>query len=356
MRKKYLDNIRYGIVLLVVIYHVIYIFNSVGVVSNISLVGIPLMDTLLYFVYPWFMPCLFLVSGISARYALQKKSGKQFAKERAKKLLIPSFAGILALGWISGYITSLCVDIFGNNGDKIPGVIKYIIYSITGMGPLWFTHELFLALIILLFIRVIDKKDRIGKLACRANIIIILLLFFPVWGSSKIFNTPVITVYRNGIYVFLFLLGYYLFSHDRIQEILERWHLPLLVSALICGAVYTFYYYGENYASNVCLESPFTNIYSWLMTLSVLGCGKAWFNVDTKFTRYMAPRSFGIYVLHYPILVLFAYLLKRYTNFPAIGNYGLLLLIELTAVLLLYEIINRIPVVRFLLIGKSKND
>ncbi len=354
MRKYYLDNIRYGIVILVVMYHVIYIFNSVGIGSNISLVGIPLMDTLLYFVYPWFMPCLFLVSGISARFALQRKSGKQFAKERATKLLIPSFAGILALGWISGYITSLSVDIFGSNGDIIPGVIKYLIYAIIGMGPLWFAHELFLASMILLLIRVIDKKDRIWEMAGRANIIVILLLFFAVWGSSQIFNTPVITVYRNGIYVFLFLLGYYLFSHDRIQDILKRWHRSLLVSALICGAVYTFHYYGDNYTSDVCLQSPYTNIYLWLMTLTVLGCGKAWFNVDTKFTRYMAPRSFGIYVLHYPILVLFAYLLKIYTDFPALVNYGILLLIELIAVLLLFEIINRIPVVSFLLIGKSK--
>jgi len=353
MRAYFLDNIRYGIVILVVIYHVIFIFNSVGVISNISLVGIPLMDIFLYFVYPWFMPCLFLVSGISARYALQRKSGKEFVKERATKLLIPSFAGILALGWISGYITSLNVDIFGGNGGIIPGVIKYLIYSLVGVGPLWFAHELFLASMILLFIRVIDKKDRIGELAGRANIIAILIFFFAVWGSSQIFNTPVITVYRNGIYVFLFLLGYYLFSHDRIQDILKKWKLPLLVSAVICGAVYTIYYYGENYTSNACLQSPFTNLYLWLMTLAVLGCGKAWFDVDTKFTRYMAPRNFGIYVLHYPILVLFAYLLKTYTDFPILGNYVVLFLVGIIAVLLFFKIINRIPVVSFLLIGKS---
>ena len=34
MRKPFLDNLRYGIVLSVVAYHVFYQFNSVGVITN----------------------------------------------------------------------------------------------------------------------------------------------------------------------------------------------------------------------------------------------------------------------------------------------------------------------------------
>lgn len=356
MRKYYLDNLRYGIVLLVVVYHVIYIFNSVGVITNVSVTGIPQMDVFLYFIYPWFMPCLFLVSGISARYALKKRTRKQFVKERAKRLLVPSVAGIFILGWINGYITSLSTDIFVGNGDMIPGVIKYLIYSLIGIGPLWFAHELFLASMILVLIRAIDKKDKIWGFSRKTNMIAILLLFFAVWGSSHILNTPLIEVYRNGIYIFMFLLGYYIFSHDNIQDILEKWHLPLLIGAIICGVVYTTYYYGQNYASAICLQSPFTNLYLWLMTLALLGCGKAWFNVNTMFTQYMAPRSFGIYVMHYPILIFFAYLITTYCNLPKFANYIVLLLIEIIVVPLAYEIVSRIPVICFLLIGKSKDN
>lgn len=35
MRKPFLDNLRYGIVLSVAVYHVFYQFNSVGVITNV---------------------------------------------------------------------------------------------------------------------------------------------------------------------------------------------------------------------------------------------------------------------------------------------------------------------------------
>ncbi len=355
MRKYYLDNIRIGIVLLVVLYHVIYIFNSVGVISNIAVKGIPQMDAFLYFVYPWFMACLFLVAGISARYSLQKRTDKQFAKERVTKLLIPSIAGTLILGWTSGYITSLYTDMFAGNADKIPGFIKYLIYSLCGSGPLWFAQELFFASMILLLIRKVDKKDKLWNVCGKINGIMILLLFFAVWGSSFLLNTPMITVYRNGIYIFMFLLGFYVFSHDNVQVALEKWKFPLLIVAVVCGVAYTIYYYGRNYTTDACLQSAFTNFYLWIMILAILGSAKAWFNKSNRFTKYLSSRCFGIYVLHYPVLILFAYLVVTYLRLPMILNYLLLLILEIIVVPCLYEMIRKIPVLRFLLLGISKD-
>ena len=110
MRRHYIDNIRSFTVLLVLLYHSIYIFNSVGVYSNINVKGIPAMDMLLYFVYPWFMCSLFLLAGICARYSLQKRSEKNFIDERIRKLIVPSTLGVLLIGWINGYITDKYAD------------------------------------------------------------------------------------------------------------------------------------------------------------------------------------------------------------------------------------------------------
>jgi glucan biosynthesis protein C len=352
MRRAYLDNIRFSIVWLVVIYHVIYLFNSAGVISNMTKVGIAQMDVLLYFVYPWFMCCLFLVSGMGARFSLEKRSGKQFMKERAKRLLLPAVAGIFILGWITGYITSLQIDLFGGNGKSIPSIAKYIIYSLIGIGPLWFAHELFLASAVLMLIRWLDKKDKLLQLGKRVNLVVLILLFFMVWGSSYLLNTPFIETYRNGIYIFMFLLGYYVFSHDEIIDILERWKIPLVAAAVICGIFYTKLYYGTNYTLSSCLTSPFTNAYLWLAILAILGCGKAWFNFTNQFTDYMTRISFGVYVLHYPVLVVISYVVVTYLNLPMIINYGLILLLEIPAVLAAYEIIRRIPILNTLLLGK----
>ena len=72
MRKLYLDNIRWITVVLVVIYHVIYMYNGVvtaGVIGPFS--ETQYQDVFQYLVYPWFMLLLFVVSGTCARFYLK---------------------------------------------------------------------------------------------------------------------------------------------------------------------------------------------------------------------------------------------------------------------------------------------
>lgn len=353
-RKYYLDNIRWATILLVIVYHVVYLFNSVGVITNMDVQGIPQMDVLLYFVYPWFMNLLFVVAGMSARYALSVRNGREFLRERAKRLLVPSVAGIFLLGWVSGWVTNQYADMFAGAGDMIPGIAKYLIYCLCGIGPLWFAHELFLASAVLLLIRRIDKKDRLWELGGRTNWVVLLLLVFAVWGSSKILNTPLVEVYRNGIYLFMFLLGYHIFSHEEVIDCLVRYRLILLVAALITGVAYTVYYYGENYTTYSCLTGFFTNFYAWIMILAILGCARAWCNRENRFTRYMTKRNFGFYALHYPLLVVIAWLVTTYLQLPMLMNYIVILLLEFLLLPVFYEVVCRIPVLRYLLLGTGK--
>lgn len=72
----------------------------------------------------------------------------------------------------------------------------------------------------------------------------------------------------------------------------------------------------------------------------------------------MTRESFGIYIVHYVVALSVCYLLKNYTALPAAASY----LIALAAVLLLspalYEVIRRIPIIRFFVLGikKEKRD
>src|SRR6185437_3602749 len=45
----------------------------------------------------WGMPLLFVVSGMSARYALQRRSASAFARERVTRLLVPFLVGLVLL-------------------------------------------------------------------------------------------------------------------------------------------------------------------------------------------------------------------------------------------------------------------
>ena len=86
MRKYYLDNIRWSVIALVLVFHVVSIYCSCGAVMSYNAPGIPAMDAIGYLIYPWFMPLLFVVSGICARFSLSKKCGREYIRERVWRL------------------------------------------------------------------------------------------------------------------------------------------------------------------------------------------------------------------------------------------------------------------------------
>ncbi|MDO5573259.1 MAG: acyltransferase [bacterium] len=351
MRKTYLDHIRWATVLLVLVYHVFYLYNHVGVLGGVGSPGTSCyQDSILYFVYPWFMALLFLIAGISSRYSLDKRSDKEFLKSRVVKLLIPSTLGLFIYHWIGGYMNVKC----GGGLDSIPAAFRYPIFTLSGTGPLWFIQLLFLFSVLLVLIRKIKVSEKLWEVCGKCNIVVLILFSIPVWGAAQILNAPVITTYRFGIYFFLYLLGYFVFSHDEVQDKVEKIHIPALVIAVGAGVGYVIYYFGQNYAESACLKSIFTNLYLWAAILAILGCGKAWCNKTSRFSEYMTKSSFGLYIVHYPIVLWVCYLLLTYTKLPVWMMYVLALVLEFTITPLVYELFRRIPVVRYLVLGIKK--
>ena len=351
-RKHYLDNIRWVTLCIVILYHVFYIFNSSGVISNIGVTGIKQLDVFCVFIYPWIMCLLFVVSGVSAKYSLTKKTHKEFIKDRTKRILIPSLVGIFVYGWISGWITNYYTDIFAGNGNMIPTPIKYVIWSLIGIGPLWYAHVLYLAYLLIILIRKFDKKQKIDNLFNKINLPILFSLVIIVWGSSFILNMPYITVYRFGIYLLMFLFGYYIFSNDTIINKLEKISIPLGIITLIIGIIFSILNYGKDFSSNIFLTNILTNIYLWFTILSFFGIFKKYFNFNNKFTNYMNKNNFNFYVLHYTIELIIAFVLVEHIKLNTfIFNYILLLLGTIIILPIITQILISIPIVNKLVLG-----
>lgn len=354
MRKIYLDNIRWATVILVLIYHVFYMFNGVGILGGIpGAASIPACDWAACIIYPWFMVLLFVIAGMSARYALQRRTEKQFIKERAVKLLIPSTFGLFVIHWITGYLNIK----MGGGLAYIPSALVYPISVISGIGPLWFIQMLFLFSCVLVLLRKMDKTDRVWTLCGKADLLSILLLFFLIFGAAQILNMPVLTMYRFGIYFTAFLIGYYIFSHEKVQEIIESIRIPALGLSVIGAVLYALRYGGRDYTFPDYLQSVMTNLYLWVVILAIIGCGRKYLNRETAFTRYMAGSSFGIYILHYPVLIITCYTLHYHFDLPAIWNYVIALLVEIVMTFAVYDVMKRVPVLRYFVLGiKRKRE
>lgn len=356
-RKHFLDNIRWVTLCFVIVYHVFYLFNSSGVISNINVTGIKACDSICVFIYPWIMCLLFAVSGVSARYQLGKKTNKEFIKDKVRRLLVPSILGMFAYGWITGYSINYYNHIFGEAENTIPGFIKYIVYSLIGSNVLWYAQCLFILSLVLVLIRKIDKKNRLDKLANKVNMPVLFILGLVVWLSSYILNMPLITVFRFGIYGLVYLLGYYVLSRDEIIDKLSKISLPLLLGTLVYGIIFTICNYGVNFGSDAFLTNIFTNIYLWLVILSAFGLFKKYFDKENKFTKYMNSNTFSFYVLHYTVELMTGFYLVEILNLT--NFYLVYLLVFLSAVIILPVlsfILKKVPVINTLLLGVKKKE
>ena len=97
-------------------------------------------------------------------------------------------------------------------------------------------------------------------------------------------------------------------------------------------------------------------LYAWLMILAMLGCFKAWFNKTNRFTTYMTKSSFGVYVLHYLVIGSLGYMMKMYTSLAPWMQYVILFVAVMTIPFALYEIIKRIPFIRWCVLGIKKKS
>lgn len=350
MRKPFLDNARGSLVLLVIVYHAFYLLNSVGVIRNVDIAGIPAFDTLLAFVYPWFMTALFAIAGAGARYALERRGGRAFLRAKLRRVLLPSIAGIFLVGWIGGFTTLQYMPTLLGDAP-MPGFVRYIVLCLTGIGPLWFLHELFLCDLVVLLVRRLDRRDALGRLGARAGLPALLLLTAAVYLSAQVLNTPMMEVYRNGIYLLCFLLGYEVLCHERVQALLANVAPGLVAAAVVLCAAFAAVHCGESYCTMSVLRSPLACLCAWIGTLAVFAGFGRWANCETRFTRHMRPNGFAYYVLHLPLMLLCVLLLDRGLHAPAIVIYPALLVLQALLLPPLAAIVRRVPVLRTLLLG-----
>lgn len=365
-RSHYLDFIRGATVVLVVVYHVFFARNHVlGFGGLLPTNGPGFGDALTTFVYPWLMFSLFLVAGISARLSLNRRSNREFFRERTAKLLIPSTLGVLVFhSWTLGLITTASAP--GLVDPSIPSFVFPIVCVLGGQGPLWFAQLLFVysALLVLFRRRPTNRAtvanasvatpEQSGETSLRSTLA--WTLFFAaatlgVWGSAQVLNTPVITVYRVGIYGFAFFLGYLVFCRPDVETALVRTRWFWGVCALYFGVLYFRRFFGANYADAPVLRHWLTNVYAWTATLAILGFSKRYADRPTRFSTFFARTNFGLYVFHMFFVYAATLLVARFCNVPEAAEIALVTVAAFAGSYATYFVVRRVPVLRFLVLG-----
>ena len=378
MRKHWIDNLRWVTVLLVLLYHVIYFYNNKGVFGGVGGFGDgpQYQDVLMYVLYPWFMPLLFLLAGISSRYSLERRSAKEWFKSRTLKLLVPSTIGLFVFQWMTGYFNTLVARQTVLASMKQPAL--YFLWVISGTGPLWFIQDLWLFSLFLLLIRKItysakhcksdiyqsDTSDtkKFSIFNSPFSILWILLLGLLFWlGEQTLIMNPrpesadgLYNLYKPLFYLIPFLMGYFIFSRDEVQEAVRKAWIPLMAGAVVSGIALIVTTWGENNTTPEYLSSPLNCLYGWLMCLAMMGWFNARFDGTNNFAGYMTRSSFGFYIVHYLVIASIGSMMFYHTQLPPVAMYLILTVAVFTLSPLLYEILRRIPFIRWCVFGIKK--
>lgn len=358
-RYYFIDNIRWVVVLLVLLYHVFYNYNALGVFGGIGgFAQEQWQDTIASLLNPWFMALLLVVAGASSRYALQHESVKEFRINRTRKLLVPSTIGILTFGWILGLLNMHIAGAAMPEG--IPLWVKWLISIASGTAHLWFIQELFIFSLLLLLIRKFVDVERVDKWLSGLKIwgyALIMVIFFAILciSSQTQIDSPtaaqgLINLYRPVYYFVCFVAGYYIFSSEAIHNYLAERAKGLIIIALGSCIYFAVRYYGVDYTLPEVIQSPGCNLFCWASVLAMFGAFKRWCDRTNATTQYLSQSSFGIYIVHMVVCTATCLVLKQ-TTLPVWSIYLIAIAATYIGAFALWEILHRIPFIRWCIFG-----
>ena len=380
MRYHYLDNIRWVTVLLVMFFHVFYYFNAYCMGSGIGgFSDYQPQDAIVYLLYPWLMPLLFVVAGMSSHYALQCKSAGEYLRTRTRKLLVPATLGLFVFQWMAGYfgMQTMNFRFHADLGAGQPWWVMYIMWAVCGGGGLWFIQLLWIfSLIIIPIHRIGSRLQRASNRTLPQWFILVLMLLFgallylsdqTVMDGDNSMQDPAMlyNVYRPLYYLTAYLFGYFFFVREEVQCLLVRLRWMTIPAALVCGIWLTITTFGQDAYSPAYIRSVGNNLYAWLVVLAMFAIFRRWCNYDTsqlrnssaaKICTFFRDASYGLYILQFFVYMSVGYLLRAYTALPAWTMYVLLFIAMFGVTPLLYLLVSHIPILRYCVLGIRKKS
>lgn len=352
MRKYFIDNIRWIVILLLIPYHAAQAFNTWGEMNYIVFEPNRVLSSIIVFLSPFYMPIMFVIAGMSARYALKKRSYSQFVVERVKRLMVPFvfgtlfFCPILAymgdktnFGYAGGFFEHYKVfftkwtDLSGFDGGF-------------GVGQFWFLFFLFVISVV--GVGIVALVNRICRNKnSRWDIPFPIICFFVV-PFPFLYGLLAVGGKSFAEYLYVFLIGFYVLSNDKVIEKAEKHKWMTFLVGIISGIlnVYMFIWSGKDFGLINTIAKAFTE---WFMILALIGIGKKKFDFQDRISKYLSSRSFFFFSIHFKWVVLFQYWFSDVFGNNTVLLFFLPVVLAYLGTAICSEICIRIPLLRFLM-------
>jgi peptidoglycan/LPS O-acetylase OafA/YrhL len=371
-RLYYVDWLRLVAVFLLFFFHTARIFDPMEnfYVQNDHLSSV-LYYTFIASIGPWQMSLFFLLAGASTYYALRKRSGGEYSRERFKRLLIPFVFGVLVLippqsylGLLnhSDYAKSFFTwfpNFFHLQTDDIDG---YFLGGHT-WGHLWFILHLFvyslIALPLLLYFNRESGQRWAKRVVGTLTKPIVLFLLFPLL-LVLIGEFPEIAGGNPLFYITFFICGFILMSDPRFMDTIDKHRLILLLlgvvpfaGIIIVSATNSWPVDMPGWANDI-LDGYVDGFVPWYVILAMLAYGRRLLNFTNRFLKYFAEGAYPLYILHQTVIVIIGFFVVQW-GFGVGAKYAIIVALSFAGSVLVYDIlVKRTKITRFLFGMKPK--
>jgi glucans biosynthesis protein C len=327
MRRHDLDWLRVIVFGLLILYHVGMFFVPWGFHIKNDIIY-PDIRWPMLFVNQWRLPILFVISGMGTFYALAKRSGGQFAKERMQRLLIPLIIGILFIVPPQVYFERLDKGQFsGGYFDFWPSKAFIGVYPEGNFSwhHLWFLPYLLLFSLVLIPVFLYLRQNPNAWILRKMRILagqtfglfwLIIPLYFwesllePFFPSTHALWGDWFNVVN---YITLFFYGFLLISVKDVfwKTVMEnrRKYLymglvgfTLMIGLRILYADSTLIHFIEAWFKVI-------NLWAWILTL--FGYTATYLNRPSKTLTYANEAVYPFYILHQTIMIAIGYYLMH---------------------------------------------
>lgn len=332
-RLHYLDWLRVIAILGVFLFHAVHPFDLTGWHIKNAEQSMAL-TVVIVFLSLWGMPFFFLIAGTGSWFALRRRTARQYASERFRRLLIPFVFGVILLMPVMLF--------FEWNHKTQTGALavsfqEFVIDRNVGFSPRWFGalgyHLWYLgflfsfALITLpLFLWLKGESGRrivswLARLSDRRGGILVFILplllvqlalrpFFPAEHDWADF------VFRMSFFV----LGYVLFADERFTRAIQRdWPIILAVAIVVWVLLMGMLATGDPFTwaetpgmPEFYLVWSLVTVSAWCWTVLAVFVGMRFLDFSNKWLQYGKEAVLPFFVVHQPVIIVIAFFVVQW--------------------------------------------
>lgn len=372
-RRYDLDWLRVLAILSVFVYHSTRFFN-LGDWHVKNAVTYGWVEALERFMEIWMMPLVFLISGASIFYAMNKGGAGMFFKDKVLRLLIPLLVAMFTYASLQIYLERITHGQFsGSYFQFLPHYFEGMYLDVGSAGN-FAIHGMHMWYVMILFIfcLIFYPLFRWWKGSGRGVLDKIANLFASPWTMWLALAFPILLLHiwvsdtdlefgAGGwpflYYIFFLLYGFVIVSHKQLQANIRRVRWTYLIVGLIISAAYVFL---DANASDPAIK-PWENAIGdllWILSActllpAFLGFAIQHLTSNALFLKYSSEAVMGFYILHQTVLLIIGYFVVQWA-IPDFAKWMIIFVSSFAVIMAIYEFaVRRNNVLRFLFGMKS---